>query len=97
MVDPGAVIAAGLGRPYLNGVRMLVGQCGDVTACKISINGRQHEPAAAAFAALDWPPTDRFGLARPPGRGTRRNRPARTPGRSPAALGASPDARGWRG
>ncbi|MGW4501314.1 DUF6348 family protein [Micromonospora sp. NPDC004336] len=58
------VIAAGLDRPYLNGVRMLVGQGGDFTDCEVRINGRRHEPSAAALAALDWPRTDRFGLAR---------------------------------
>jgi hypothetical protein len=58
------VIAAGLDRPYLNGVRMLVGQGGDVTRCEVRINGREHEPSAAALAALDWPRTVRFGLAR---------------------------------
>ncbi|MEU8389462.1 DUF6348 family protein [Micromonospora sp. NPDC048843] len=58
------VIAAGLDRPYLNGVRMLVGQGGDSTECEVRINGQRHEPSAAALAALDWPRTDRFGLAR---------------------------------
>jgi hypothetical protein len=58
------VIATGLDRPYLNGVRMLVGQGGDFTECEVRINGRRHEPSAAALAALDWPRTDHFGLAR---------------------------------
>ncbi|WP_329109140.1 DUF6348 family protein [Micromonospora sp. NBC_01699] len=58
------VIADGLDRPYLNGVRMLVGQGGDFTESEVRINGQRHEPSAAALAALNWPRTDRFGLAR---------------------------------
>ncbi|GLW35887.1 DUF6348 family protein [Actinoplanes regularis] len=58
------VIATGLDRPYLNGLRLLVGQGGDFTECEVRINGRRHEPSSAALAALDWPRTDAFGLAR---------------------------------
>jgi hypothetical protein len=58
------VIATGLDRPYLNGIRMLVGQGADFTECEVRINGRRHEPSAEALAALDWPRTARFGLAR---------------------------------
>jgi hypothetical protein len=58
------VIATGLDRPFLNGVRLLVGQGGDFTECEVRINGQRHEPSAAALAALDWPRTDKFGLAR---------------------------------
>ena len=58
------VIATGLDRPFLNGIRMLVGQGGDFTECEVRINGRRHEPSEAALAALDWPRTDHFGLAR---------------------------------
>lgn len=58
------VITPGLDRPFLNGVRMLVGQGGDFTECEIRINGQRHEPSAAALAALDWPRTKDFGLAR---------------------------------
>jgi hypothetical protein len=57
-------IADGLDRPYLNGVRLLVGQGGEYTECEVRVNGRRHEPAAAALAALDWPRTEAFGLAR---------------------------------
>lgn len=58
------VITAGLDRRFLNGVRMLVGQGGDFTECEIRINGRRHEASSAALAALDWPRTDGFELAR---------------------------------
>lgn len=58
------VIASGLDRPHLNGVRMLVGQGGDYSECEVRINGRRHEPSTAALAALDWPRTERFSLAR---------------------------------
>ncbi|MEH1166417.1 DUF6348 family protein [Micromonospora sp. CPCC 205539] len=58
------LIATGLDRPYLNGVRMLVGQGGDFTESEVRINGQRHEPSATALAALDWPRTDDFGLAR---------------------------------
>ncbi|MDI6104811.1 DUF6348 family protein [Actinoplanes sp. NEAU-A12] len=58
------VITAGLDRPHLNGIRMLVGQGGDFTECEVRINGQKHEPSAAALAALDWPRTSQFGLAR---------------------------------
>jgi hypothetical protein len=58
------VITTGLDRPHLNGVRILVGQGGDYTKCEVRINGRTHEPSEAALAALDWPRTERFGLAR---------------------------------
>jgi Family of unknown function (DUF6348) len=58
------VIATGLDRPQLNCVRLLVGQGADFTECEVRINGRRHEPATAALAELDWPRTERFGLAR---------------------------------
>jgi hypothetical protein len=58
------VITTGLDRPHLNGIRMLVGQGGDFTECEVRINGRRHEPSATALAALDWPRTSHFGLAR---------------------------------
>jgi hypothetical protein len=58
------VITPGLDRPFLNELRMLVGQGGDYAECEIRINGQRHEPSAAALAALDWPRTKGFGLAR---------------------------------
>jgi uncharacterized protein DUF6348 len=58
------IITTGLDRPYLNGVRMLVGQGGDFTECEVRINGQIHEPSTAALTALDWPRTSHFGLAR---------------------------------
>lgn len=58
------VIAAGLDRPLLNGISMLVAQDGDAVECEVRVNGRRHEPSCAALAALDWPRTERFGLAR---------------------------------
>jgi hypothetical protein len=58
------VIATGIDRPYLNGVRMFVGQGGDFTDCEVRINGRRHEPSSEALARLDWPRTERMGTAR---------------------------------
>ncbi|AEV85639.1 hypothetical protein ACWT_4617 [Actinoplanes sp. SE50] len=58
------IIAPALDRPHLNGIRLLIGQGGDFTECEVRINGRRHEPAEAALAALDWPRTEQFGLAR---------------------------------
>ncbi|MEU8657192.1 DUF6348 family protein [Actinoplanes philippinensis] len=58
------VIATGLDRPHLNGIRLLVGQGGDFTECEVRINGHRHEPSEKALAALDWPRTAQFGLAR---------------------------------
>lgn len=58
------VITPALDRPWVNGIRMLVGQGGDFTECEVRVNGRRHEPSSAALAALDWPRTDHFGLAR---------------------------------
>ncbi|MEV4348749.1 DUF6348 family protein [Actinoplanes sp. NPDC049596] len=49
------VIATGLDRPFLNGVRLLVGQGGDFTECEVRINGQRHEPSEAALAAMNWP------------------------------------------
>ncbi|GAA2716198.1 hypothetical protein Apa02nite_098610 [Actinoplanes palleronii] len=58
------VITPELDRPYLNGIRMLVGQGADFTECEVRINGRRYEPADAALAGLDWPRTESFSLAR---------------------------------
>jgi uncharacterized protein DUF6348 len=58
------IVTTGLDRPYLNGVRTLVGQGGDFTECEARINGRIHEPSTAALTALDWPRTSHFELAR---------------------------------
>ncbi|GAA1041069.1 hypothetical protein GCM10009557_63940 [Virgisporangium ochraceum] len=58
------VIAPELDRPHLNGIRMLVGQGGDYSECEVRINGRRHEPSGEALAALDWPRSDIYSLAR---------------------------------
>ncbi|GAA0454604.1 hypothetical protein Aca07nite_69140 [Actinoplanes capillaceus] len=58
------VIAEGLDRPFLNGIRLLVGQGGDFTECEVRINGQRHDPSSTALAALNWPRADAFGLAR---------------------------------
>jgi hypothetical protein len=58
------LITPALDRPHLNGLRLLVGQGSGVTECEVRVNGRRHEPAAEALAALDWPRTETFGLAR---------------------------------
>lgn len=58
------VITTGLDRPYLNGVRMFIGQGGDWAECEVRINGRRHEPSSEALARLDWPRTERHGTAR---------------------------------
>jgi hypothetical protein len=58
------VIAAGLDRPYLNGVRLFVGQGGEFQTCEVQINGRLHGPSTLALAALDWPRTEKMSTAR---------------------------------
>ena len=58
------VIVPGLGRPFLNGVRLFVGQGGDFTQCEIRINGVFHEPSSAALAVMDWPRTKTMSTAR---------------------------------
>jgi hypothetical protein len=58
------VIATGIDRPHLNGVRMLVGQGGDSSECEVRINGRRHEASSEALSRLDWPRTERYGTAR---------------------------------
>lgn len=58
------VIAPGLDRDALNGIRMFVGQGGDYLSCEVSINGRLHEPSSRALAELDWPRTEKMSTAR---------------------------------
>jgi hypothetical protein len=59
-----SVIAPGLDRPILNGVRLFVGQGGDFTNCEVRINGILHEPSSAALAIMDWPHTEKMSTAR---------------------------------
>jgi hypothetical protein len=49
------VIAAGLARPFLSGIRIFIGQGGSYENCEVTINGLPHEPSAAALAAMDCP------------------------------------------
>ena len=58
------VIARGLDRPFLNGVRLFVGQGGDFKNCEVRINGVLHEPSSAALAVMDWPRTEKMSTAR---------------------------------
>ena len=58
------VIAVGADRPFLNGVRLFVGQGGDFTNCEVRINGVLHEPSSAALAVMDWPRTEKMSTAR---------------------------------
>jgi Family of unknown function (DUF6348) len=58
------LITPALDRPHLNGIRLLVGQGGDFTECEVRVNGHRHEPSETALAALNWPRTQQFGLAR---------------------------------
>jgi hypothetical protein len=58
------VIATGLDRPYFNGVRIYVGQGGDVEGCEVKINGILHEPSTAALASMSWPRTEQMTTAK---------------------------------
>ena len=58
------VIAPGLDRPFLNGVRLFVGQGGNFTNCEVRINGVLHDPSSAALAAMGWPHTEKMSTAR---------------------------------
>jgi hypothetical protein len=58
------VISAGLTRPFLNGVRLFIGQGGDFEDCEVKINGHLHEPSAAALAAMNWPRTAKMSTAK---------------------------------
>jgi len=58
------VIAAGLTRPFLNGVRIFIGQGGGYENCEVRINGEYHRPSAAALAAMDWPRTAKMSTAK---------------------------------
>jgi hypothetical protein len=57
-------IAAGLTRPFLNGVRLFIGQEGDYEDCEVKVNGDLHEPSTAALAAMNWPRTARMSTAK---------------------------------
>lgn len=59
-----SVIAAGLTRPFLNGVRLFIGQGGDFEDCEVKINGHLHEPSTAALAAMNWPRTAKMSTAK---------------------------------
>jgi hypothetical protein len=58
------VMAAGLTRPFLNGVRIFIGQGGDCVNCEVKINGTPHAPSAAALAAMNWPRTAQMSTAK---------------------------------
>jgi hypothetical protein len=63
-VELATVISPALDRPFLNGVRLFVGQGGDFTSCEIRINGVLHEPSSAALTVMDWPRTEKMSTAR---------------------------------
>jgi hypothetical protein len=44
------VIAAGLTRPFLNGVRIFIGQGGSYENCEVKINGAPHCPSDSSRA-----------------------------------------------
>jgi hypothetical protein len=58
------VIAAGLTRPFLNGVRIFIGQGGGYENCEVKINGVAHEPSGIALAAMNWPRTTQMSTAK---------------------------------
>lgn len=58
------VLAAGLDRRYLNGIRIFVGQGGRFQSCEVRVNGRLNGPATAALAGMDWPRTEKMSTAR---------------------------------
>lgn len=58
------VIVAGLTRPFLNGVRIFIGQGGDYENCEVKINGDSHEPSTTALAAMNWPRTAKMSTAK---------------------------------
>lgn len=58
------MIAAGLTRPFLNGVRIFIGQGDDYESCEVKINGDPHEPSATALAAMNWPRTAQMSTAK---------------------------------
>lgn len=53
-----------LDRPYLNGVRIFVGQGGDFESCEVKINDSLHEPSTAALASMNWPRTEQMSTAK---------------------------------
>ena len=58
------VIATGLDRPHLNGVRISVGHGSNFEICEVAINGIRHEPSAAALNSMNWPRTEQMSSAR---------------------------------
>lgn len=58
------MIADGLTRPFLNGVRLFIGQGGDYENCEVRINGEPHEPSGTALAAMNWPRTAKMSTAK---------------------------------
>jgi hypothetical protein len=58
-----ALLIGDLDRPVLNGVRLFIGQGGDIQATEVRINGRVHDGATAALARMDWPRTPEYGTA----------------------------------
>jgi hypothetical protein len=51
------LLLTGLDRPYLNGIRIMVGGGGDFETAEVRINGRPHDAATAALLGMDWPRT----------------------------------------
>lgn len=57
-------ISTGLARPFLNGIRIFIGQGGDYENCEVKINGMLHEPSTAALTAMNWPRTTQMSTAK---------------------------------
>jgi len=58
------VIATGLDRDFLNGVRLFVGQSATYSECEVKVNGRLHAEATAALTGMNWPRTEQMSAAR---------------------------------
>jgi hypothetical protein len=58
------MIASGLDRDSLNGIRLLAGQGGRFQSCEVKINGRLHGPSTAALAAMNWPRSKQMSTAK---------------------------------
>lgn len=59
-----SVISADLTRPFLNGVRIFIGQGGGYENCEVKINGDPHQPSTAALMAMSWPRTPQMSTAK---------------------------------
>ena len=58
------LLADDLDREYLNGIRLFIGQSSTFQSIEVKVNGRLHEKASAALAAMDWPRTEKMTTAK---------------------------------